>query len=124
MKHVIKVSIGNIAFTLEEDAHKMLSDYLNDLNAHYKNNINGKEIVDGIEERISELFLEKAGKDTIIEVYMVREVIDILGRPEVIDEESGESAKNQGQYNRKLYRDTSNVVVGGVCSGLGAYFRR
>ncbi len=128
MKQVIKVSIGNIAFTLEEDAHKIMKDYLADLNNHYKDNPNGQEIVDGIEERAAELLLERGGREGgVISNPVVMEVISILGKPEDIDQESGENDKTssaRGNSRRKLYRDPSNVIFGGVCSGLAAYFNR
>lgn len=129
MKKVIKVSIGNIAFTLEEDAHKVLNDYLSSLSSHYSGNPNGQEIIDGIEERIAELLTERGGKDGVIARQTAEEVIFILGRPEDIDNESGEggsssSSSNMGssqKVRKKFYRDPDNRVIGGVCSGLANY---
>lgn len=126
MNKVVKVSIGNTAFTLDEEAYKVLNNYLNALNAHYRNNENGSEIVDGIEERIAELLLEKCGENKIISVEMAKEVTEILGQPEVIDEDCGEKNKETNNYSgkKKFYRDPTNKIFGGVCSGLGGYFER
>lgn len=130
MKQVIKVSIGNMAFTLEEDAHGILNDYLSALNSHYSGNPSGQEIVDGIEERIAELLIEKCGKGGIVPAQTVREVIAIVGKPEDIDGdgESSGSSSGDSRYSdnvrRKLYRDTANQVIGGVCSGFAAYFKQ
>ena len=66
MKKVVKVSIGNIAFTIEEDGYLILKGYMEELNDHYRPKQSGNEIIDGIEERMSELFIEKAGKDAMI----------------------------------------------------------
>ena len=35
MKKVIKVSIGNIAFTLEEDGYNLVKRYLDNISDHY-----------------------------------------------------------------------------------------
>ena len=128
MKKVVKVSIGTIAFTVEEDGYLILKGYLEELNDHYRGMQNGNEIVEGIEERIAELFLEKAGGNTVITSAVVNDVIQLLGRPEVIDEESNESSYSRratppsGRVIKRLYRDPDNKMIGGVCSGIAAYF--
>ncbi len=127
MKKVIKVNIGNLAFTIEEDGFLILKGYLDEIQDHYGPNENGKEIVEGIEERIAELFIEKSGANSVVQTPVVKEVIEILGRPSAIDEEQGEpyysttSSKFQ-KIHKKLYRNPDNKVLGGVCSGLAAYF--
>lgn len=127
MKKVVKVSVANLAFTIEEDGYEILRSYLGELKAHYRTNPNGNEIVEGIEERIAELFLEKSGKDVIVTLLVVKEVINILGRPEVIDPD-GEQQQNrferentQENIQKRLFRDPSDKILGGVCSGLAAY---
>ncbi|MEN6619097.1 MAG: PspC domain-containing protein [Rikenellaceae bacterium] len=128
MKKVVKVSIGNLAFTIDEDGYELLKAYLGELNAHYKSKQNGDEIIEGIEERMAELFLEKSGKDAVVSMQVVKDVINILGRPEIIDEETGtsgfESSHEKGTRltPKRIYRDPDNKVFGGVCSGLATYF--
>ncbi|MDD2491632.1 MAG: PspC domain-containing protein, partial [Bacteroidales bacterium] len=128
MKKVVKVSIGKMAFTVEEDGYLILKGYLEELNEHYRGMQNGNEIVEGIEERIADLFLEKSGTSSVISSAVVREVITLLGRPEVIDEESNETNYRRrvnssfGRAEKRLYRDPDNKMIGGVCSGLAAYF--
>lgn len=126
MKKVIKVSIGSLAFTVEEDGFLILKGYLDEIQDHYGSGENGKEIVEGIEERMAELFNEKCGTGTVISAAVVSEVVSILGRPSAIDEEQGEYRTTGGRSNwskrpRKLYRNPDNKVLGGVCSGLAAY---
>jgi hypothetical protein len=36
MKKVVKVSIGNLAFTIDEDGYELLKSYLGELRAHYR----------------------------------------------------------------------------------------
>lgn len=127
MKKVIKVSLGKIAFTIEEDGYLVLKGYLEELNDHYRGKQNGNEIIEGIEERMAELFIEKAGAGSIVTINVINEVVRILGRPDVIDEESNEESYERTsaaapRAERKLYRDPDHKMIGGVCSGLAAYF--
>ncbi|MBQ8060763.1 MAG: PspC domain-containing protein [Bacteroidales bacterium] len=131
MKPVEHVSIGGCVFTFEEDACTVARRYLDELNAFYSKKESGAEIMEGIEERMSELLLEKSGTGGVVTLAMVESAMSTLGKPEAIEEESGEfsdksssDASGAGeQVRRKLYRDPSTGKVAGVCSGLGAYFK-
>lgn len=126
MKKVVKVSIGHFAFTLEDEAFRKIDSYLNELKAHYSGNENSAEIIDGIEERMAELIIERCPDGRIVPPEVADSVINILGRPDVIGEESGERSKERYSSGRsvikKLYRDPDNKIFGGVCSGIAAYF--
>lgn len=126
MKKVVKVSIGNLAFTVEEDGFLLIKGYLKEIQDHYESNENGREIVEGIEERMAELFLEKCPANSVVTSSVIKDVIAILGRPEAIDEEQGDirstpSGSSYARVPKKLFRNTDNKILGGVCSGLGAY---
>jgi len=119
MKPIDRFSIGGYAFTLEQEASKEVSEYLNELSAHYNN----PEIIEGIEERMAELLLERTPRDGIVSLASVRQIIDILGRPDKIDDGEPEQAGTpEPKPRKKLYRDMDNAKVAGVCSGLGSYF--
>lgn len=122
MKETIQLSIGGYAFMLEKDAAEALSGYLTTLETHYLKQEGGKEIMEGIEERVAELLQEKTPKGAVVTLPGVQQVIDVIGRPETIeaDDPAPEAAKEKPR--RKLYRDLSNKRLGGVCSGLGNYF--
>lgn len=124
MKQITKVSIGNIAFTLEEDAYCLINQYLEDLKQYYKGTNNGDEIVENIEERMAELLSEKIVNESIVNLRIAQEVTDTLGKPEGFDVKEKEMNKTGGQSTRKtkkLFRDKDNAVLGGICSGLGIY---
>ncbi|MBQ6184254.1 MAG: PspC domain-containing protein [Bacteroidales bacterium] len=131
MKPVENVSIGGCVFSLEEDACAVARKYLDELNEFYSKRESGAEIMEGIEERMSELLLEQSGTGGVVTLAMVERAMSTLGKPEAIEEESGDysgEASNEpsGAANpvrRKLYRDPSTGKVAGVCSGLGAYFK-
>lgn len=120
MQQVIKVSIGNMAFTLEQDAHELMQDYLERLEVHYESSPNCREILSEIESRIAELLTERGFRDRIVPPEAIQEVIDILGRPEDFDTETENGMKDRRK--KRVYRDPENKIAGGVCSGLGAFF--
>ncbi len=122
MKEIEKVSIGGYAFTLEKDASAQVEAYLKDLEAHYLGQPGGKEIMEGIEERMAELLLERRGQNGVATVDDIRIILDILGRPERIEAEDIEPAIQQDKSRRRLYRDLENKRIAGVCAGLGNYF--
>jgi len=126
MNKVEKVSIGKCAFSLEEKAYAKAKEYLDSLELYYSKKEGGHEILEGIEERMAELLLEKTGGNPgVVSDSMIDEVIEILGKPEVIEEGSeveGEAPRYHFEGKKKLYRDPTNKVIGGVCSGLAAYF--
>lgn len=121
MKEVEKVSIGGYAFTLEKDAAGVAAQYLADLEAHYMGQQGGKEIMEGIEERMAELLLEKCGRNGAASLGDIYAIIDIIGRPEKIEAEDPEPDPAE-KPRRKLFRDLDNKQMGGVCSGLATYF--
>ena len=130
MKEVERVSLGGYAFTLDADAAALAGEYLGELERHYGGRVGGAEILEGIEERMAELLHEKCGHDGVVSRAAVEGIIAILGRPEEIAEEGDspdEPAKDGNpespRQKRKLFRDVSDKVVAGVCSGLGAYFQ-
>ncbi|MDD4385292.1 MAG: PspC domain-containing protein [Bacteroidales bacterium] len=129
MKKSIKISLGGLAFNIEEDAYAILEEYIESLRKHLGNTPEAKEIVGDLEERASELFTDLLKGTQIITIDMVKSVIETLGRPEQIADEgddNGESANSSDEpkntTRRRLYRDGENAIIAGVASGLGNYF--
>ena len=134
MKPVVKASIGRTAFTLEEEAFNLLKNYLDSLEAHFAGNPSGKEIMEEIEVRIAELLLEKCGPSGVVTAAMARETCDTLGSVKDIDADKNAGADKaadgsaaggedgRDKNKRKLYRNPYDKILGGVCSGIAAYF--
>lgn len=127
MEKVYKVSISGISFSLEEDAYGLVRSYLDELSAHYANKPNGNEIVEGIEGRIAELFIDHGGKNRVVTATMAKEVLSIIGKPEEIFDDQEESASDTStsrkeSVKKRLYRNPSDKKISGVCGGLGIYF--
>jgi phage shock protein PspC (stress-responsive transcriptional regulator) len=125
MKEVERLSIGGYAFTVEQDAATLLRDYIASLEKHYLPQADGKEIMDGIEERLAELLSERGHE--VIDRSDVESATAVLGRPEAIDrempEEEGVPAVDakEARQRRPLYRDMENHKMAGVCAGLAAW---
>jgi len=123
MNKVTKVSIGGIAFTLDENAYLLISEYLNKLSTHYSSNANGREILEGIEERMAELFIDRGGKTGIISTSIAQEVIGIMGKPEEIFGEPDNSTPEVRDIKKRFFRNPGDKIIGGVLGGIGAYFK-
>jgi len=128
MKKTLTINLSGSVFHIDDDAYDRLYNYLNKITRHFGNDQDAKEIVEDIEARISEIFAEKIKNGVeVINIAHVEEVIVIMGTPEAIsnEEEEKEPVSDKKYYRmrgRRLYRDPEDKVLGGVCSGLGAYF--
>ena len=127
MNKVMNINIGGSVFHVDEEAYEKLKSYLKQINRHFKNTRGGEEIIIDIESRIVELFQQKlSDKKEVITMEDVNEVIAIMGKPSEFEEETASdySDPDVQQLGRKrLFRDNDNRMIGGVCSGLAAYFR-
>ncbi|MDE6487439.1 MAG: PspC domain-containing protein [Muribaculaceae bacterium] len=135
MKKTFPANISGKIYYIDEDAYALLQNYLMQLRASFPGE-EGREIVDDIEGRVSEIFADKiAGDHTVVTLRDVNEVITRMGRPEELSDDgedhtgpAGEEAVKNEPFisvnlpkNKRLYRDTRNKVFGGVVSGLAEY---
>lgn len=124
MKITEQLSIGGYAFTVEKDAAAALQEYIGTLEKHYLAQEGGKEIMEGIEERVAELLLDRAGRGGVVTQDHVHAVINIVGRPERIEaDDPGPETGSREKTARKLFRDPDNKRLGGVCSGLATFLQ-
>ncbi len=125
MNKTISINIGGMIFQIDEEAYKILEQYLESLKQHFAATEGHEEIIQDIEARIGEIFQTKieAGQPLILKEN-VEEAISILGKPGDIGAE-GESSQTKEEprktAKKRLYRDEDNRVLGGVCSGLGHF---
>ncbi|MCB9188994.1 MAG: PspC domain-containing protein [Flavobacteriales bacterium] len=135
MNKTVNANIAGLVFYIEESAYDLLQNYLKNIEANFNNAEERMEIMRDVEARIAELFQQRNGdRKEVVNLDDVQEVISIMGKPE--DYQSDEFEENLGGNNstessfgeeaytaeKKLYRDEENAVIGGVCSGLAAYF--
>lgn len=124
MNEIKKCSLSGVGFTFEKVAYNRLNDYLNSLKEAYKNSADCDEILADIEARIAELILSaQSDAHSVVTLPIIENIIAQLGSPEDISgEEATPKADNSARIPRRLYRDSENAKLGGVCAGLAKYF--
>lgn len=126
MKETTTINIGGIIFHIDQDAFLVLQQYFSELKKRFGHNDEGKEIINDIELRIAEILQETlSDKKQVVTIDDVNQVIKTMGRPEDMetdDEEPYQQRRTEYSSHRRIYRDTDNMVLGGVCSGIGHYF--
>ncbi len=140
MNKVININFQGRVIPIEEPAYEELKKYIESLRTYFAKEDGKEEIINDIENRIAELFSEKlkAGQSFISEAH-VDAIIASMGRPEQFDELSfdeqtndstSSSQKEESQHFKydpsprgSLYRNENDKILGGVCSGIGAYLK-
>ncbi|MEM6726423.1 MAG: PspC domain-containing protein [Bacteroidota bacterium] len=136
MNKIVSINLGGYPFTIDEDAYELLTKYLDSIRAHFKDSEGCEEIVADIEARLAELCQENLDGNPILTLKDVQKAIQTMGRPEEFGaeaEETSHSDKAAGsgsgkgknfkiKTGKKLFRNMDDKVIGGVCSGLSAYF--
>jgi len=133
MNKTVTINLSGIVFHIDENAYEQLRQYLDTLRRHFATTSGRDEIIADIETRFAEMFNEKVtpGKN-VITLADVQEVINVMGKPEEVaaaDEEptSKESTKTEPTYSyeftvKRFFRNPDDKVLGGVSSGIAAYF--
>ncbi|HUS00325.1 MAG TPA: PspC domain-containing protein, partial [Chitinophagaceae bacterium] len=138
MKKVININFQGRVVPIEETSYDLLKQYTDSLRIYFANEEGRDEIINDIESRIGELFQERIKNGaTCITDDDVNGIINNIGRPQDLadaDNTSGSSSytkseQAEGAYQqtafvtgKRLYRDANNKILGGVCSGIAAYF--
>ena len=132
MKKTLNINIGNSIIHIEEDACEVLHHYLVEVKQHFGKSADDFEIVSDIENRIAEMFRDIliAQQKPVIELEDVRVVIELMGsvkdfETDPVDEPVGHDSQHaySGSGERKIFRDTDEAMVAGVCAGLSHYLR-
>jgi phage shock protein PspC (stress-responsive transcriptional regulator) len=130
MKKTFNINIGNSIIHIEEDGYELLTNYLIEVKQHFGKSADDFEIVNDIENRIAEMFLEilESQQKQVIELADVEVVMGLMGSVKDFDQQPEEDAApgfdqpGPAAYaERKVYRDTDDAMIAGVCSGLSHY---
>ena len=136
MKKVININFQGRVVPIEESAFDLLKQYTDSLRNYFSNEVGRDEIINDIESRIAELFEERLKNgSTCITDADVTIIINNMGRPQdFADADNANMSdfsepKKTYEYqqppfgtSKKLYRDENHKILGGVCSGIAAYF--
>lgn len=136
MNKIFNINLGGYPFTIDDNAFFTLDKYLNTIRNHFADSEGCDDIISDIESRIAELFNEEMKGQPIVGMREVEKVISIMGKPEEfgassdsvehdIPEAKEHTSTHSGKRyktGKRLFRDYDEKVIGGVCSGLSAYF--
>ena len=139
MKKIININLSGRVIPIEDAAYESLQRYIESLRRYFANEEGRDEIINDIESRIAELMNDRVrrGAAAVTEADM-EEIIASMGRVEDFEEadasESATSGTTGGQngagaipgtesrrFKGRLYRDSSDKMLGGVCAGLANY---
>lgn len=122
MREVTRIHLGRQPFTIAIDANKALDGYLQAI----KKQVGNTEVVNEVELRMAELLRERGiTGDKAIVLDDITWLKSILGEASDFGDETteDEAAETPVQTRpKRLFRDTENGMLGGVCAGLGAFF--
>ena len=122
MDKTININIAGTLFQIDEEAFRILRDYLQVINNRFRNIQGGYETIDDIELRIAEIFQSKKGIAGVITKENVEAMIAIIGKPEDFDHYEPEvEAPTHTSARKRMYRNPSDSIISGVCGGIGAY---
>jgi len=124
MKKVINIGIGGRSFVIDEDAYQQLEKYLEKFRDKIGMGVQTKDVMEDLEQRISELFAESLkSEQEVVNLSLVSKVISQLGMPDgsPADDDFNSFETVNKVVTKRLYRDPDSRVIGGVCSGLAYY---
>ena len=122
MDKTININISGTLFQIDEEAYRILRDYLQAINNRFRNVPGGAETVEDIESRIAEIFQSQKGTAGTVTLNNVEAMISIIGKPEDFDTTEGEPEIRNTDFQRKrMYRNPDDTIISGVCGGIGAY---
>lgn len=133
MNKTVTANIGGFVFNVEEQAYETLNAYLRAVRKSLGTDESADEIMNDVEMRMAELFKDILFKEKreVIGIADVNYIIEVMGAPEVYaSEESREeekkeetkSSEHKSYSEKQIFRNPDDRKLGGVCSGLGAYF--
>ena len=138
MKKIININLSGRVIPIEDSAYESLQQYVVSLRRYFANEEGRDEIINDIESRIAELMSDKIKKGaTAITDADIDEIITSMGRIEDFEQAeaaepvsgggTNQSSQNtntgyeQKRFRGRLYRDTSDKMIGGVCAGIANY---
>jgi phage shock protein PspC (stress-responsive transcriptional regulator) len=121
MKKNFSVNIYGRLFHIDEDAHQLLEEYFEYLRIEFGEEVNSESILEDFQKRISNSLWEqtKNSEFRIVSLVHVEKVLASLGYFSKNHEANNGEADSQNI--KRLYRDSENRLIGGVCAGISAY---
>ena len=137
MKKIININLSGRVIPIEDAAYETLQRYIESLRRYFAAEEGRDEIINDIESRIAELMNDKVRKGAAaVTETDIEEIIASMGRVEDFVEADATDANTTGatgepnftygeskstRFKGRLYRDSSDKMLGGVCSGIANY---
>ena len=125
MDKIVRIHIAKIPYEISVDAQEKLKKYFVDIRHELDDNL-ADEIIADIEVRVTEILFERNIKqDGVITGKDVSAIQEQLGSPKQFIDSQTDDKLPEDEFikePKKLLRDTDNAYIGGVASGIGAYF--
>lgn len=126
MKQVLNITLGGTVFACESDAYDVLSLYLKSIEDKFSGSEDCTDIISDIEHAIAEKCIRRKRSERVAVTHTdIKEIITELGSVTEIDEEETDHSVPTSKpkaARKQLFRDAENSVLGGVASGIAAYF--
>ncbi len=121
MKTSININLFGTLFAIDEDAHQLLQQYLDNMKSYFSKQEGGDEISDDIEHRVAELFweLKQKGNESI-SIEQVRSIIQEIGNPEEMGGEKKTETEDAEEKNNGNNTGTQGETNGGQTFGQQA----
>ena len=123
MNEITRIHIAKVAYDIEIGAKKELEKYIKSLETYTQDT----EVLADIEIRMTELLADRAVlAGQVISSQDVAAIRKQLGEPYEFADEDGDIAVgtlSEESNGRRLYRSLNDAVLGGVLSGMAAYFK-
>ncbi len=123
MNEITRIHIAKVAYDIELTAKKQLQNYIKSLESY----TGDSEVLRDIEIRITELLGERGvAAGGVIGSEDIVAIREQLGEPYEFAAEDGDIAVGgvePGDGKRKLFRSVDDALLGGVLSGVAAFFR-
>ena len=139
MNKVIAINLNGNAYQLEESGYEALRSYLDTAARRLEGNPDREEIIADIEQAIADKFRAiLAAHKTVVATREVEGIIAEMGPVEDATASAGDSVPGaSGAHGdpasgpagqpagspRRLYKIADGAMIGGVCTGLAAYFK-
>ncbi|MES2630908.1 MAG: PspC domain-containing protein [Patescibacteria group bacterium] len=120
MNEITRIHLAKTPYDIEVAAKKELEKYIKSLETYTQD----ADVLTDIEIRITELLAERGVvTNGVISSDDVAAIRKQLGEPHEFADEEGDIALGTQTVNgRRFYRSTDDAVLGGVLSGIAAYF--
>jgi hypothetical protein len=111
MDKTIKINLGGTLFQIDEEAYKMLRQYLHEIDARLKYTQGGAETIEDIESRIAEIFQSQKGLAGVITRDNVEAMISMIGKPGDFDVSGEGGEEREPSYRSSIPKSCTGIPM-------------